>query len=183
LKKDILLKAREDLIKVINKINASTRECFKTTFFKVKENFQNLYGKLFEGGSADLRLTNETDMLTTGVEIYAQPPGKRLQHISLLSGGEKALTAIALLFAFFLVKPAPFAIMDEADAPLDEPNVRRFVGLLKEFVQYSQFLLITHNKRSMEIADVMYGVTMETFGVSKILSAKLKKEDPVPAAS
>jgi len=170
-----LIKAKEDLLKTIQHINASTRELFRDTFGKVRENFRALYGQLFSGGEADIRLTDEADLLNTGVEIFAQPPGKKLQNITLLSGGEKALTAVALLFAFFMVRPAPFCVLDEVDAPLDEANVTRFIALLKSFTAQSQFLMITHNKRSMETADVMYGVTMETLGVSRILSARLRE--------
>jgi chromosome segregation protein len=170
-----LVKAKEDLLKTIQHINASTRELFRDTFGKVRENFRMLYGKLFAGGEADIRLTDEADLLNTGVEIFAQPPGKKLQNITLLSGGEKALTAVALLFAFFMVRPAPFCVLDEVDAPLDEANVTRFIALLESFTAQSQFIMITHNKRSMETADVMYGVTMETLGVSRILSARLRE--------
>jgi chromosome segregation protein len=170
-----LLKAKEDLHQTIIKINATTREHFRETFEKVRENFKAIYGQLFQGGVADLRLTDEADMLNAGIEIFAQPPGKKLQNIALLSGGEKALTAVSLLFAFFMVRPAPFCVLDEVDAPLDEANVTRFITLIKAFTHQSQFLIITHNKRTMETADTLYGVTMETLGVSKILSARLKK--------
>jgi chromosome segregation protein len=171
-----LIKAKEDLMQTIHKINATTRENFRETFHRVRENFKALYGQLFQGGEADLRFTDENDMLNTGIEIFAQPPGKKLQNITLLSGGEKALTAVSLLFAFFMVRPSPFCILDEVDAPLDEANVTRFITLLRAFTHQSQFIMITHNKRSMETADTLYGVTMETLGVSNILSARLKKE-------
>lgn len=176
-----LTRAREDLKNAIRQINATTREQFKETFNKVRENFRKVYATLFEGGEADLLLTLPEDLLETGIEIVAQPPGKKLQNISLLSGGEKALTAIALLFAFFLVKPAPFCILDEVDAPLDAANVDRFVKLLKEFSKNTQFLVVTHTPRTMEMADILYGVTMEEYGVSKILSWKVKTEsEPKP---
>ncbi|HRY29151.1 MAG TPA: AAA family ATPase [Elusimicrobiota bacterium] len=171
-----LLKAKEDLLQTIQKINATTRSSFRDCFDKVRENFKAIYGQLFQGGEADLRLTDESDILNTGIEVFAQPPGKKLQNIALLSGGEKALTAVALLFAFFMVRPAPFCILDEVDAPLDEANVTRFITLIKAFTHQSQFLMITHNKRTMETADVLYGVTMETLGVTKLLSAKLRKD-------
>jgi chromosome segregation protein len=177
-----LLKAKEDLTATIQKINATTRQNFRETFDKVRVNFKELYGRLFPGGEADIRLTDETDVLNAGIEIYAQPPGKKLLNISLLSGGEKALTAVSLLFAFFMVRPAPFAVLDEVDAPLDEANVTRWVGLIQAFTDKTQFLLITHNKRSMETADVMYGVTMEVHGVSRILSARLASRQTLPAA-
>ena len=171
-----ILKAKDDLQQVIQKINGTTRESFRETFDRVRENFKTIFAQLFEGGEADLRFTDETDLLNTGIDIFAQPPGKKLQNISLLSGGEKAMSAVALLFAFFMVRPSPFAIMDEVDAPLDDNNVLRFVNMVKVFSQKSQFLMLTHNKRSMEAADVFYGVTMETVGVSKILSARFKRE-------
>jgi chromosome segregation protein len=170
-----LLKAKDDLMQTIQKINATTRQNFRETFDKVRENFKAIYGQLFQGGEADVRLTDEADLTNTGVEIFAQPPGKKLTNIALLSGGEKALTAVSLLFAFFMVRPAPFCVLDEVDAPLDEANVTRFITLLRAFTHQSQFLIITHNKRTMETADILYGVTMETLGVSRILSAKLKK--------
>ena len=169
-----LLKAKDDLLGTIQKINASTRQNFKETFDKVRENFRAIYGQLFPGGEADVRLTDESDVLNAGIEIFAQPPGKKLTNITLLSGGEKALTAVALLFAFFMVRPAPFAILDEVDAPLDEANVTRFITLIKAFTEKSQFIMISHNKRTMETADTLYGVTMEVQGVSRILSARLK---------
>lgn len=172
-----LLKAKEDLHEVIRKINASTIENFKKTFDIVRENFKDLYRKLFGGGEADLMLTDEDNLLESGVDIYAQPPGKKLQNISLCSGGEKALTAVALLFAFFMVKPSPFCILDEVDAPLDDANVGRYIAMIKEFASKTQFLVVTHNKRTMEMADILYGVTMEEHGVSKIISVKMNKQD------
>ncbi|MBN1823249.1 MAG: chromosome segregation protein SMC [Endomicrobiales bacterium] len=171
-----LQKAKDDLHQVINRINHTTRENFKKTFDLVRENFRNIYHQLFEGGEADLALTDETNLLETGVDIFAQPPGKKLQNIALLSGGEKALTAIALLFAFFMVRSSPFCILDEVDAPLDDANIGRYINMVKAFVKTSQFLVITHNKRTMEMADVLYGVTMEELGVSKIISVKLNNE-------
>jgi chromosome segregation protein len=180
-----LLKAKDDLHQAIAKINATTREQFKTTFTQVRENFKGLFSTLFQGGEADLVLTDETNLLDTGVDIVAMPPGKKLQNIALLSGGEKALTAIALLFAFFMVKPSPFCLLDEVDAPLDEANVGRFLKMVKNFSEKTQFIMITHNKRSMEMADVMYGVTMAELGVSSLISVKLdavKPAEPVAAA-
>lgn len=172
-----LLKAKEDLHEVIKKINTSTIENFKKTFDVVRENFKELYRKLFGGGEADLMLTDENNLLESGVDIYAQPPGKKLQNISLCSGGEKALTAVALLFAFFMVKPSPFCILDEVDAPLDDANVGRYIAMVKEFASKTQFLVVTHNKRTMEMADILYGVTMEEHGVSKIISVRMNKQD------
>jgi len=170
-----LTQAKEDLRAAIQKINATTRENFRQTFTDVREHFRRLYGVLFEGGEADLVLTAPDDILETGVEIVAQPPGKRLQSISLLSGGEKTMTAIALLFAFFMVRPSPFCMLDEADAALDDANIERFVAMLKEFVSRTQFLIISHNKRTMAAAEVIYGVTMEEKGVSQIVSIEFQK--------
>ncbi len=171
-----LLKAKDDLLAAITKINNATRENFRQTFTEVREHFRRLYGVLFEGGEADLILTNPEDILTTGVDIVAQPPGKKLQSITLLSGGEKTLTAIALLFAFFMVKPSPFCMLDEADAALDDANIERFVALLREFQNKTQFLIVSHNKRTMEAADVIYGVTMEEKGISQLISVDFRKK-------
>lgn len=178
-----LLKAKDDLHQVILKINHTTRENFKITFDKIRENFRTLYHQLFEGGEADLILTDESNLLECGVDIAAQPPGKKLQNIALLSGGEKALTAIALLFAFYMVKPSPFCILDEVDAPLDDANVGRYINMIKTFAAQSQFLVITHSKRTMTMADILYGVTMEELGVSKIISVRLQKEKEDAAAT
>ncbi|MBI5745004.1 MAG: chromosome segregation protein SMC [Elusimicrobia bacterium] len=181
-----LNRAKADLRSAINKINDTTRENFKATFDKVRVYFKEIYSLLFNGGEADLILTMPDNLLETGVEIMAHPPGKKLVSISQLSGGEKALTALALLFSFFRVNPSPFCIMDEADAPLDEANVERFVRLIREFAGTTQFIVITHNKRTMEAADVLYGVTMEELGVSKLVSVDLKRAatmvGEVPAA-
>ncbi|MFQ3675645.1 MAG: hypothetical protein SNJ64_03785, partial [Endomicrobiia bacterium] len=171
-----LIKSEQDIKQAISKINEQINTNFKETFAKVKENFQKLCGILFEGGKAELILTNEENMLDTGIDIIVQPPGKKLQNINLLSGGEKSLVALALLFAFFMVKPSPVCILDEADAPLDEANVMRFVKLLKEFSKSTKFILITHITRTMENLDNIYGVTMEELGVSKVISLKLQKE-------
>lgn len=171
-----LEKAREDLHSAINKINMTTRQNFQKTFVIVQDNFRKIFTQLFEGGEADLILTDESNLLESGVDVIAQPPGKKLQHISLLSGGERGLTAIALLFAIYLVKPAPFCILDEIDGPLDDANVLRFTRMLKEFAKTSQFFVITHNKRTMEAANILYGITMEELGVSKTISVKLEGE-------
>jgi chromosome segregation protein len=174
-----LLKAKDDLFEVIKKINQSTIENFKKTFDIVRDNFKILYRKLFGGGEADLMLTDGDNLLESGVDIYAQPLGKKLQNIFLCSGGEKALTAVALLFALFMVKPSPFCILDEVDASLDDANVDRYNSMVKEFSLKTQFLVITHNKRTMEMADVLYGVTMEDHGISKIISIKMNKQSEV----
>ena len=170
-----LNRAKADLRSAINRINDTTRENFKATFDKVRAYFKEIYSLLFNGGEADLILTLPENLLETGVEILAHPPGKKLVSITQLSGGEKALTALALLFSFFRVNPSPFCVMDEADAPLDEANVERFVRLIREFSSTTQFIVITHNKRTMEAADTLYGVTMEELGVSKLISVDLKR--------
>ena len=168
-----LEEAKKDLRSAIHKINVTTRDNFKYTFEQVKMHFKNIYQTLFRGGECDLVLTDPENLLETGIEIYAQPPGKKLLNISSMSGGEKTLTALSLLFAFFTHNPSPFCIMDEADAALDEANVERFVNLIKEFSSSTQFIVVTHNKRTMESARRLYGITMEESGVSKVMSVNL----------
>ncbi|MBQ8843793.1 MAG: chromosome segregation protein SMC [Elusimicrobiaceae bacterium] len=168
-----LEEAKKDLRSAIHKINITTRDNFKYTFEQVKMHFKNTYQSLFRGGECDLVLTDPENLLETGIEIYAQPPGKKLLNISSMSGGEKTLTALSLLFAFFTHNPSPFCIMDEADAALDEANVERFVNLIKEFSASTQFIVVTHNKRTMEAARRLYGITMEESGVSKTMSVNL----------
>ena len=172
---DDLTKAKDDLREAINKINATTRENFRNTFTSVREHFRRIYGSLFDGGEADLVLTQPENILETGIDIVAQPPGKRLQSISLLSGGEKTLTAIALLFAFFMVRPSPVCMLDEADAALDEANTERFAAMLKEFSDKTQFIVVSHSKRTIEAAEQIYGVTMEEGGVSQIISVNFRR--------
>ena len=167
-----LTNSKEELLEVIKKINATTTALFAETFVKIRDNFRDTFKELFGGGKADLGLMNEDDPLESGIEITAKPPGKQLQSVSLLSGGERTMTAVALLFAIYMVKPSPFCILDEMDAPLDESNINRFLAMLDRFVRQSQFLVITHNKRTISRADVLYGVTMEEQGVSKLVSVK-----------
>lgn len=162
------------LQQAIQRINRTTRKRFLDTFNLVNERFQEVFPRLFCGGRAELKLTNEEDLLETGIDIIIQPPGKRLQNVNLLSGGEKALTAVALMFAIFLIKPAPFCLLDEVDAPLDEANIGRFNEMVREMSSFSQFIIITHNKATMSHADCLYGVTMEEPGVSKLVSVKLQ---------
>lgn len=173
-KKD-LLATLEQLKEAISRIDATSRERFKQTFDVVNEKFQAVFPRLFGGGRASLVLTNEGPGAEQGVEIVAQPPGKKLQSVNLLSGGEKALTAVALIFGIFLIKPTPFCLLDEVDAPLDEGNVGRYNEMVKEMSNQSQFILITHNKRTMEVADTLYGVTMEEPGISKLVSVKIRE--------
>jgi chromosome segregation protein len=176
---DDLVNAKTQLLEVINRINTQTREMFLQTFEKIRENFRSMFVEVFGGGKADLILSDENDVLESGIEIVARPPGKQLQSISLLSGGEQTMTAVSLLFSIYQVKPSPFCVLDELDAPLDESNVVRFVKILQRFLAHSQFVIITHNKRTIAMADVLYGVTMEEHGVSKIVSVKFHKADGV----
>ncbi len=168
-----LQQALDSLRKTIVRINRTTTKRFLETFHLVNEKFKEIFMRLFKGGQASLLLLDEQDPSTTGIDIIAQPPGKRLQNIDLLSGGEKALVAIALLFGLFMIKPIPFCLLDEVDAPLDDANINRFLDLVKDFSKTSQFLLITHNKKTMETANTLYGITMETPGVSKVVSVRL----------
>src|SRR5207237_1353887 len=168
-----LTNSQRELLDVIARINSTTRKLFAETFEQVRTNFRQMYGELFRGGRADLSLLDENDPLNCGIEITAKPPGKQLQSVSLLSGGERAMTAVGLLFAIYMVRPSPFCILDEVDAPLDENNINCFIGVLDRFVQQSQFIIITHNKRTITKADVLYGVTMEERGVSKLVGMKL----------
>jgi chromosome segregation protein len=171
--KDDLVRSMEDLKSAIKKIDDTSRVRFKATFDLVNEKFQKFFPILFGGGSAQLTLTNPDDILTTGVDIYAQLPGKKTQNINLFSGGEKSLTAISLVFSIFAIKPSPFCILDEADAPLDDANITRFNEAVRALMDRSQFILITHNKRTMEMLDTLYGVTMEDPGISRIVSVRL----------
>jgi len=182
--RDDLLKSREDLLQAIEKINRTARQLFKDTFEKVRENFREIFTTLFEGGEADLILHKTDDPLEADIDVMARPSGKRVDSVALLSGGERALTAIALLFAVYLIKPSPFCILDEVDAPLDDMNVGRFVRLLERFATRTQFVVITHNKLTMEAADHLYGVTMEESGVSRLVSVsfdELDTDDPLAA--
>lgn len=171
-----LLKAVEDLESSIKRMNQESRKRFKETFDAVNIKFQELFPQVFGGGEAHLVMTDSDDPLEAGVDIFAQPPGKKLQSLNLLSGGEKALTAISLIFSFFLHKPSPFCLLDEVDAPLDDVNVTRFNRLIAGMTEQSQFIIITHNKRTMEIGDLLYGVTMEEAGVSKLVSVNLAEQ-------
>ncbi len=172
-----LEKAREDLKRITEEIRTESAELFLDTYNKIKKNFHNMFRRLFGGGRGELRLVDPDHVLESGIEIYAQPPGKKLEAISLLSGGEKSLTAIALLFATYMVRPSPFCFLDEIDAALDEANVIRFVNLLREFGRISQFIVITHNKKTVIGADALLGVTMEESGVTKVIAVRLERGD------
>jgi chromosome segregation protein len=153
----------------------------------VKKNFQQIFSELFGGGKATLELSDSSNPLECGIEIIARPPGKQPQSITLLSGGEKTMTAVSLLFSIYMVKPSPFCVLDEMDAPLDESNINRFLKMVQRFTEHSQFVIITHNKRTISMADAIYGVTMPERGVSKLMSVKLNQnespERPRPPAA
>jgi chromosome segregation protein len=171
-----LAKAKTDLENITAEIRAESKELFMNTYNKIKKNFHNMFRRLFGGGAAQLHLQDGNHVLESGIEIYARPPGKKLENINLLSGGEKSMTAVALLFATYMVKPSPFCLLDEIDAALDEQNVGRFVRLLREFSTASQFIVITHNKKTVAGAGTLLGVTMEESGITKVLSVRIENE-------
>ncbi len=171
-----LKKARDDLHRITEEIRAESTELFLATYNKIKKNFHNMFRRLFGGGRAELRLVDPQNVLQSGVDIFAQPPGKKLENIALLSGGEKTMTAVALLFATYMVRPSPFCLLDEIDAALDDENVTRFINTLREFGSLSQYIVITHNKKTVAGANTLLGVTMEEFGVSKIITIRLETD-------
>lgn len=175
--RDDLYRSIDDINKVIEKINRTTRSLFDETFVLVRDNFKEIFAKLFNGGEADMVLTDEANSLDSGIEIIARPPGKRRQSLTLMSAGEKAMTAVAVLFSVFRVKPSPFCLLDEVDAPLDDANIGRFKDMLSEFTEHTQFLVITHNQKTMAFADRLYGITMQEPGVSTVLSVDLVDTD------
>ncbi|MDR0464493.1 MAG: AAA family ATPase [Treponema sp.] len=181
-----LLKARKDLEDLTSEIRQESSQLFLDTYNRIKKNFHNMFRRLFGGGRAELRLSDPNHVLESGIEIFAQPPGKKLEHLSLLSGGECSMTAVALLFATYMVKPSPFCLLDEIDAALDEQNVGRFVHLLQEFSDTSQFIIITHNKKTTAGAGTLLGVTMQESGVTKLITVRFKNgeldiaEGPLP---
>jgi chromosome segregation protein len=179
---DDLVNAKQQLLDLIRKINDTTTTLFTETFNQVNENFQELFKQLFGGGNAKLVLVDEENVLESGIEIIARPPGKKLQTVSLLSGGERTLTAVALLFSLFKVKPSAFCLTDELDAALDDANIGRYLEMLKGFVAKTQFIIITHNRQTIGSADALYGITMEKQGISKIVSMRFRK-DEAPAAA
>ena len=171
--RDDIEKAKADLSKVIEDLIAEMKQQFLNHFSQINENFKTVFADLFNGGTAEILLENEEDVLNCGIDIKAQPPGKKLQSLSLLSGGERCLTAIALLFAILQLRPSPFCVLDEVEAALDDANVNRFTDFVRRYCVRSQFILVTHRKGTMEACDRMYGVTMQERGISKILSMRL----------
>jgi chromosome segregation protein len=168
-----LIEAKDQLRKVIDRINKICSKRFKDTFDLVNERFTRVFPVLFGGGEAKLELHENAETQEMGIEIIAKPPGKKMQSVTLMSGGEKALTAVALVFAIFLVKPSPYCLLDEVDAPLDDANVFRFNDLVREMSKRSQIIVVTHNKHTMEVASKLYGVTMQERGVSTMVSVNL----------
>ena len=173
---DDLEEAKESILNIINRIEETMMEKFKTSFYQIKEEFEDIFVELFNGGRAELNLVDENELLETGVEIIAQPPGKKLKKLTLLSGGERALTAIALVFALLKVNPSPFYILDEIDAPLDDVNVVRFSNFLKEYTDFAQFIVVTHRKHMMTAVDNIYGLTMTDKGVTELVSLNIKEQ-------
>jgi chromosome segregation protein len=171
---DDLTGAKQSLEEIIGKINLDSRALFVDTFTTIRAHFQDLFRKLFGGGMADIVLEDENDVLESGIEVIARPPGKELRSISLMSGGEKTLTAVALLLAIFRSKPSPFCLLDEVDAALDEANIDRFTAVLREFLDQSQFIIVTHSKKTMACADVLYGITMQESGISKQVAVRFE---------
>ena len=175
--------SRKQLEDLIERINKQSEEVFRENFERIQVNFAELFRKLFGGGKAEIVLENPEDILECAIDIIARPPGKQLQSISLMSGGEKTMTAVALLMAIFKSKPSPFCLLDEVDAALDEANVERFNLVVKEFLNEAQFVIITHSRRTMSIADVIYGVTMQERGVSKRVAVRFTDSEQLDALS
>jgi chromosome segregation protein len=169
-----LLDSIRDTEKAIQELDVESRRRFKDAFDAINDHFRGMFKTLFGGGQGEMRLTDETNLNESGIDIMASPPGKKLQNIALLSGGEKSLTAMALLMAIFRFTPSPFCILDEVDAPLDEPNIMRLTRLIKEMSATTQFIVITHAKKTMEAAQALYGVTMQEPGVSKLVSVRFE---------
>ncbi len=173
---DDLWKSKEELLKAIDEINKTSLQLFQNTFEQIRKNFHFTFEKLFGGGFADLQLLTTEDPLDSGIEIIARPPGTKLRSLTLLSGGQKTMTAVALLFAIYMVKPSPFCVLDELDAPLDEANIGRFTDMVRQFTQYSQFLVVSHSKRTIATADNIYGATMQERGVTRLISMRFNRE-------
>jgi chromosome segregation protein len=169
-----LVEAKSALERIVQRINTDSRQLFVATLETIRGHFQELFRRLFGGGEADITVDDAEDVLECGIEIVARPPGKEACSISLLSGGEKTLTCVALLLAVFRSKPSPFCVLDEVDAALDEANIGRFIGVLREFLSFTQFVVVSHSKKTMAGADTIYGVTMEESGVSKRVSVRFE---------
>ena len=172
--RDDIKKAEDNLMKIIDDLEKLMKKQFSEQFGKISENFNEVFKEMFGGGKAYLKLSDSEDILESGIEIIAQPPGKTMQNMMLLSGGERSLTAIAILFAILKMKPSPFCILDEIEAALDDANVKRFADYLRKFSQTTQFIVISHRKGTMEAADVLYGVTMQEKGISKVISVRFE---------
>jgi chromosome segregation protein len=170
---DDLQMGRKELLDIIGELYEAMTEQFKTNFIRLQENFSKIFSILFEGGRAYLEFTDPTGVLEGGIELVAQPPGKRLRHISLLSGGEKSMVAIALLFSFLEINPSPFCVIDEIDAALDDHNIYRYINYLKTLSHENQFITITHRRTTLEVCDDLYGVSMSKEGVSQLVSVRL----------
>ncbi|MEY3684178.1 MAG: hypothetical protein RLZZ394_9, partial [Actinomycetota bacterium] len=170
-----LKKSRKDLMDIVKEVDDKVLEIFTQAYNDTAKEFEGIFGRLFPGGEGRLILTNPEDMLTTGIDVEARPPGKRIKRLSLLSGGERSLTAVALLIAIFKARPSPFYVMDEVEAALDDTNLGRLLGILAELRANSQLIVITHQKRTMEIADALYGVTMRGDGVSEVISQRIRE--------
>ena len=175
---DDLKSSRRDLLDIVREVDARVQEVFTEAYADVTKAFDDTFARLFPGGEGRLVLTDPDDMLTTGVEVEARPPGKKVKRLSLLSGGERSLVAVAILVAIFKARPSPFYIMDEVEAALDDTNLGRLITLFEELRQASQLIVITHQKRTMEIADALYGVTMRGDGVTTVISQRIREEQP-----
>ena len=175
---DDLRKTRRDLLTVVKEVDDRVQEVFASAYADTAREFEQLFGRLFPGGQGNLVLTEPDDMLATGIEIEARPPGKKVKRLSLLSGGERSLTAIAYLFAIFKARPSPFYVLDEVEAALDDTNLQRLLGVFEELRESSQLIVITHQRRTMEAADALYGITMRGDGVSTVISQQLATRQP-----
>ncbi len=176
-----LKRSRRDLLKVIQEVDDTILEVFEDAYRAVAEEFEAVFGRLFPGGAGRLKLTDPEDLLNSGIEVEARPPGKNIKKMSLLSGGERSLVALTFLFAIFRARPSPFYLLDEVEAALDDINLQRFIRLLKELEQRAQILIVTHQKRTMEAGDVLYGVSMSNDGVSRVIAKRMEELEPVGA--
>jgi chromosome segregation protein len=176
-----VISTRRDLLTVVKDVDEKILEVFAAAYYDVAREFETVFSTLFPGGEGRMILTEPDDLLTTGVDVEARPPGKKIKRLSLLSGGEKSLVAVAMLVAIFRARPSPFYVLDEVEAALDDTNMRRLIGLLEELRTNSQLIIITHQKPTMEIADALYGVAMKGDGISEVISQRIRTPDPTPA--